>query len=123
MTTNERSEFAQFIDQPKRPEITPPANLKLLPAGRFLNWLLNNWDADTISAYEIYTYGPRPIKNLKEAMSVAEILVQRGWLVPVRAHRHDRKLWRVIRENEQMEIPRTGKTADDHRRESFTRPV
>jgi hypothetical protein len=107
------SVFTQYIAESlkeERREIIPPTNLKLLPAGRFLNWLLNYWSKPTISAYEIYTYGPRPIKNLKEAMSVAETLVQQGWLIPIRAHRHDRKLWLIVRKNEQIDAPRTNAT-------------
>jgi hypothetical protein len=98
--------------RPSPIEITPPTNLKLLPAGRFLNWLLNYWSKPTISAYEIYTYGPRPIKNAKEAMSVAEVLVQQGWLIPIRAHRIDRKVWLVVRNLPQTSAPHTNQPAD-----------
>ena len=99
------------------PEIIPPApaNLRTSLAGRLLNWLLNYWDADTISAKQIYTFGPRPIKNSKEAINAAEILVQRGWLIPTRTHRIDRRMWRIIRENKPTEISHVNKTADDSR--------
>jgi hypothetical protein len=93
------------------PKTIPPANLRTYLAGRFLNWLLNNWKKSTISAFEIYTYGPVPIRNPKEAINAAEILTQRGWLTPLRAHRHDRKLWLINRENKPTEISHTKKTA------------
>ena len=96
-TMNDDSVFTRYIadslkEERREPETTPPANLKLLPAGRLLHWLLNYWSKPTISAYEIYTYGPRPIKTSKEAMSVAETLVRQGFLIPTRAHRIDRKV-------------------------------
>jgi hypothetical protein len=82
-------------------EITLPVNLKLLPIGRLLNWLLNYWDEPTISASQIYVYGPRP-RDPKSAISAAEILVRRGWLTPLRTHRHDRKVWLINRDAEQI---------------------
>jgi hypothetical protein len=99
MNDGSKSVFSKYIaDSLERhePEI-PRTNLKLLPVGRLLNWILNYWDERTISARDIYTYGPRCIQNLQDAVGVAEILVQQGWLIPVRAHRHDRKLWLVVR--------------------------
>jgi hypothetical protein len=85
--------------RPQPIKITPPTNLRLLPSGRLLNWLLNYWNEPTISAWQIYTYGPRP-RDPKGAISMAEILVQRGWLTPLRAHRHDRKVWLINRDTE-----------------------
>jgi hypothetical protein len=90
-----------FAARPPPTETTPPINIKLLPVGRVLNWLLNYWNEPTISAWQIYTYGPRP-RDPKNTISAAEILVQRGWLTPIRAHRHDRKVWVINREVEQI---------------------
>jgi hypothetical protein len=108
--SNKPSIFAQYIDKPEEEplesKISPPANPRSLPLGRLLNWLLNYWTKPTISARDIYTYGPRPIKNLKEAIGVAEIMVRQGWLVPIQAHRHDRKTWLIVRKNEQIGAPR-----------------
>jgi hypothetical protein len=109
----ERLEQQRLADEPEKerpPEIIPATNLKLLPVGRFLNWLLNSWDEPTISACEIYTYGPVSVRNPKEAIHAAEILVQHGWLTPLRAHRHDRKLWLINRENKPTGIPRVNQT-------------
>jgi hypothetical protein len=97
--------------RPQPIEITPPTNIKLLPIGRFLNWLLHYWSKPTISAWQIYTFGPVVVRNPKEAMRAAEILVQRGWLTPLRAHRHDRKVWLVNRDNKPTETP-THQTAE-----------
>jgi hypothetical protein len=98
------SVFTRYIAESlkeERREIIPPTNLKLLPVGRLLNWLLNYWDEPTISLQQIYTYGPRP-RDPKGAIGMAEVLVQRGWLTPLRAHRHDRKVWLIIRDAEQI---------------------
>jgi hypothetical protein len=105
---NDDSVFTRYIAdslKEERREIIPPTNLKLLPTGRFLNWLLNYWSKPTISAQQIYTYGPVVVRNPKEAMRAAEILVQRGWLTPLRAHRHDRKVWLINRDNKPTETP------------------
>jgi hypothetical protein len=107
--------FSQFIAdslEQHEPKTIPPANLKSLPVGRLLNWIINFWDKPTISAREIYTYGPHPIKNLKEAVGAAEILVRQGWLTPIPSHRHDRKVWLIVRKIEQMDTPRASRTAE-----------
>jgi hypothetical protein len=109
----QRSVFAKYIASPERcePETAPPANFRSLPVGRFLHWL-THWNEPTISARQIYTYGPRCIRDWKEAVGVAEVLAQRGWLVPLPAHRIDRKVWLVVRGAEQMGAPRASQTAE-----------
>jgi hypothetical protein len=97
--------------RPPPTETTPPINIKLLPVGRFLNWLLNYWSKPTISAQQIYTYGPVVVRDPKEAMRAAQILTERGFLTPLRAHRHDRKLWLINRDNKSTEAP-TNQTAE-----------
>jgi hypothetical protein len=91
--------------RPQPIERIPPANLKLLPIGRLLNWLLHYWNKPTISAQQIYTYGPVVVRNPKEAMRAAQILSQRGFLTPLQVHRHDRKVWLINRDNKPTETP------------------
>jgi hypothetical protein len=83
-------------DQPK---ISPPTELKSQSAGKLLNWILNSWNGPTISIRDICWRGPRP-RNLKEVISAIETLAKHGWLVPAKAHRYDRKIWKIIREAE-----------------------
>jgi hypothetical protein len=82
------------------PKISSQVDLKMLPAGRLLNWMLNFWDEPTISVRDICKYGPEATRNHKSATALAEILTQRGWLIPISTHRHDRKVWKIIRETE-----------------------
>jgi hypothetical protein len=93
------------------PKISPPTELKFQPAGRLLNWILDFWDEPTISAYQIYTYGPRPIKNLKEAVGAAEVLTRQGWFTPVRELRSNSKRWLIVRKAMQMSAPHANETA------------
>jgi hypothetical protein len=79
-----------------RPPQEPTPLPTPLAAGRLLDWLQNTWDKPTICARDIYRHGPRPVREDRErALEIAEILVRRGWLTPVEAHRHDRKVWRI----------------------------
>ena len=66
-----------------------------LAAGRLLGWLQNNWTHPTIRARDICRYGPNSIRDRESAIKTAEVLVRRGWLVPMKTHRHDAKRWRI----------------------------
>jgi hypothetical protein len=78
---------------------------------RLLDWLVNHWTKDTVTAREIYIYGPNPIqKDKKTAFSLAQILVERGWLVPIETHRRDRREWRIIRRSLAFTTNRTKST-------------
>jgi hypothetical protein len=65
------------------------------PAQRLLDWL-QHWDAPTICARDILTYGPRP-RDRESTFNAARILVENGWLSPAPTHRYDRHVWVVIR--------------------------
>jgi hypothetical protein len=71
---------------------------KLPPAQKLLDWLQHDWTKPTISARDIYTYGPNSIRDRESAIDLAQILVKHGWLVPIEAHRRDMRKWRIIRE-------------------------
>ena len=75
---------------PPTPLPTPPEALRLL------DWLQHNWTQPTICARDIYRHGPSPLRDdRKSALEAAEILEKRGWLIPLKAHRHDRKRWQI----------------------------
>ena len=68
-----------------------------LPAQKLLDWLVNHWAKDTITAREIYTHGPNSIRDKKTTLGLAQILVERGWLVPVNTHQRNMRAWKIVR--------------------------
>ena len=60
----------------------PPTEESSPPIERLLDWLVSHWPKDTVTAREIYTYGPNSIRHRKTTLSLAHMLVERGWLVP-----------------------------------------
>jgi hypothetical protein len=52
------------------------------PAQKLLDWL-QHWGETTVSARDIYTYGPRP-REREKAINQAKILVEHGWLSPTK---------------------------------------
>jgi hypothetical protein len=68
------------------------------PAELLLNWL-EKWNRDFISARDIRVFGPSLIRNQKDAVAAARILVRDGKLIPIysgsrRPYLHK---WRIIR--------------------------
>ena len=112
MPTNE-SFFAQFIESGPEKEqlepekilrgpllqpIVPPANYRSSPTEKLLDWLVNHWPGATVSARDIYRHGPEFLRNdLKNTIDLAKILVEHGWLTPIKSWRRDRKEWRIAR--------------------------
>src|SRR6185436_19231661 len=47
------------------------------PIEKLLDWLVNHWAKDTITAREIYTHGPNSIRDKKTTLYLAQILVER----------------------------------------------
>jgi hypothetical protein len=74
---------------PATPLATP------LAARELLTWLQNTWTKPTICARDIYRHGPNPVRDRESALNSAEILEKRGWLIPLKAHRYDRKRWQI----------------------------
>jgi hypothetical protein len=81
-----------------RPTPTPtgPAPAKEKPAQLLLTFL-QKWPKPTISRRDIYIYGPQPLRNREGAINAAEFLVKTGWLVPHKTHRHDWRVWEIVR--------------------------
>jgi hypothetical protein len=70
---------------------------KLPPAKKLLEWLQREWKKPTITARDIYTYGPNSIRDRDSAIALADILVEHGWLAPVATRRHNTKKWHITK--------------------------
>jgi hypothetical protein len=66
-------------------------------ADRLLDWLLTRWEKDTVTVREIRAYGPSSIRDKNTAFSLAQTLVERGWLIPAKGWRLDMRVWRIVR--------------------------
>jgi hypothetical protein len=75
------------------PSPTPPATPR--EALRLLDWLQHNWGRPTICARDIYRNGPSPVRDRESTRKSTEILEKRGWLIPLKSHRYDRKRWQI----------------------------
>jgi hypothetical protein len=64
-------------------------------AQKLLDWL-QRWDKPVVRVREICIYGPRP-RDRKSAIDAARILVEQGWLVPLKPHRYDSREWQIVR--------------------------
>jgi len=91
MRNNETFSFAdELAPEIKRPHKSSPQLL--------LDWLLEHWTEPTVCMRDIYSYAPRCIRDEEIAISSAETLVRYGWLSELKAHRHDRRVWEIIRQ-------------------------
>ena len=106
MNDEGKSVFARYIEEPEQrePELvwmskeTAETTWNLTPAQQLLNWLQHDWTAPTIRAREIYRHAPRPIRNRNSgAIGLAKMLVERGWLAPLKTRRRDVKAWQIMR--------------------------
>jgi hypothetical protein len=94
---NEKNPHYLFADDPpsEQPRINSP------PTEKLLDWLVNYWPKTTITARELYTWGPRSIRDKKTILNLAQILVERGWLVPLHPRlvtgrrRRDKREWKI----------------------------
>jgi hypothetical protein len=70
---------------------------KLPPAQELLNWLQHIWNKPIVTARDIYTHGPRSIRNRERAIELAQILVEHGWLIPSSTRQQNMKKWQIVR--------------------------
>ena len=70
---------------------------KLPPAQKLLGWLQHEWTKDTVSARDIYTFGPRSIRDRQSATDLAGILVKHGWLIPIKTRQNNMEKWAIVR--------------------------
>jgi hypothetical protein len=79
------------VEPKAQPE--PERTREPLPPQILLTWLRDNWSKPVISLRDLQVFGPRGIRDRKSALAHAETLERYGWLVPMKAHRRDRRLW------------------------------
>jgi hypothetical protein len=70
---------------------------RLAPAEKLLDWLLHHWGKPTVTARDIYRYGPAAIRNREAALTLTKILVDHGWLTPLAARRRDMRAWQIVK--------------------------
>jgi hypothetical protein len=49
-----------------------------------------------VSARDIYRWGPNAIRDRETTLRLAKILVDHGWLNPLKTRRHDMREWQII---------------------------
>jgi hypothetical protein len=77
--------------------LTQPLSPKYSPIEKLLDWLVNHRDGVTVTAREIYTYGPNCARDYETALHLTGILVEQGWLTPLRTNRRDKLAWEIFR--------------------------
>src|SRR5215831_10211812 len=87
---------AEDRPQPKANTISSERARKRLPAQKLLDWP-PHWAHPTVSARDIYMYGPRSIRVRESAIDLAGILVGHGWLIPNKTRRRDMREWQIVR--------------------------
>jgi hypothetical protein len=68
-----------------------------LPLAQALLGFVQHWEKSTISARDIYTFGPSEIRDRDSAIALAEILIAHGHLVSVNSRQHNMKKWQIVR--------------------------
>jgi len=79
---------------PAEERIKPDANARDLQ--KLHEWI-QHWGKPTVTARDIYKFGPNPIRDPKKAIGLAEILVGHGWLIPNKTRRRDMREWKIVR--------------------------
>jgi len=79
-----------------RPKPKPVSQPDKEPAQRLLDWL-QKWNKDFVSARDIRVYGPTVIRNQKDAVATARILVRNGQLTPIGSRKPYLHKWRIVR--------------------------
>jgi hypothetical protein len=77
--------------------IVPPSEHRSPPVEKLLDWLINRWPGTTVSTRNIMQFGPNPIRDRKNAIATAKILVERGWLYPLKTRQHRGRMWQIER--------------------------
>jgi hypothetical protein len=75
-------------------EKTNKRSQKIEHAQRLLDFL-QRWDKPVVRARDIRIYGPRP-RDRASTIDATRILVDQGWLSPVRSRRYDSQEWQII---------------------------
>jgi len=85
-------------EQPKFKVSTINSELAQKPplAQTLLDWL-QRWNKPTISTRDICQFGPRSIRDRKNAIIAAEILAVHGWLIPLKMRQYNAHKWQIVR--------------------------
>jgi|SRR5215471_4500025 len=84
------------VEDRLKPE-TSTASSELARDLQKLHEWIQHWSKPTVSARDIYKFGPNSIRDPKKAIGLAEILVGHGWLIPNQTRRRDMKEWQIVR--------------------------
>jgi hypothetical protein len=86
-----------FGDETQQPENQPKPERRKSPppAQELLIWIQQCWNKPIISLRDIQVYGPSGIRDRATAVSHVEALAAAGWLAEIKAHRRDRRLWKL----------------------------
>ena len=87
--------FSQYIDRLEEPAPAPVPLATPPEALRLLYWLQHNWDRPNICARDLYRSGPGCTRDRESIRKLTELMERRGWLVPMKTHRYDRKRWQI----------------------------
>jgi hypothetical protein len=68
---------------------------------------MNRWNKPTVSARDLYIYGPNCIRDRETVSGLTQSLVEHGWLVPIPTRRRgDTKKWQIVRDPSSVISPR-----------------
>jgi hypothetical protein len=93
MAANIFERLAQGRPQQPTPEPMPQATSP--EVRKLLDWLQHDWDKPTLRTRDIIRHGPHCLNNKESALAAADILVRRGWLLPLKSPRRDVKVWQI----------------------------
>src|SRR5262249_57719132 len=88
------------LDKGRPPPVEEPINQPRRGSPsieKFLDWLVNHWAKTTVTAREIYIYGPNSIRNKKTTLRQTDVLVEQGWLIPIKTSARNKREWKVVR--------------------------
>jgi hypothetical protein len=88
---------AYYAGEAKRISASGWTDPDILLAKKLLDWLLHDWNKPTVTARDIYCYGPNAIRDRETTLSLAEILVDHGWLNPLKTRRRDMREWQIVK--------------------------
>ena len=88
--------FARYIDDPEKERPKPEIIRLSRDTEKLLDWLVNHWAKPTVRAHEIHVYGPNRVRNRETILNLTKILVEQGWLVPLKGRRRDMREWQIV---------------------------
>ena len=89
--------FLLADDPTSKPEPTKQPRINSPQIENLLDWLVNHWAKTTVTAREVYTYGPNSIRNKKTTLRQTDVLVEQGWLIPIKTSARNKREWKVVR--------------------------